>query len=256
MPAQNFDSRSLRIRTCLTYFVLARNRRNDLVQLDADNAAAPRPSGSSAACYRGCRVRCFHCCPSPRSIGSFTVWPDGRWKVSSLCRSACTVYSPGGSSDRRLERVAEHARVEHPFVARLQALDVEAEAVRSTGSCRSLEGAARDRRPSIRSNNRPSTASFDRFGRIRTANPPAGCTSSPRRRDRGERQRAEDEETTTARHGPCVSVLREHLLHVLLEAPRGFRAGCRTCGRRDTRAPARATNRPSPASDRRSGPSP
>src|SRR4030095_2717364 len=42
----------------------------------------------------------LHCCPSPRSIGSFTVWPSARRKVSYRWSNACTQYSPAGTCAR------------------------------------------------------------------------------------------------------------------------------------------------------------
>ena len=79
----------------------------------------------------------FHCWPSPRSIGSLTVWPVASRKVSYLCSERLHRVLAGRQLAQRLERVAEHARRRSPLVAGLQRLDVDAEDLRRmTGSSR------------------------------------------------------------------------------------------------------------------------
>ncbi len=89
---QNFVSRSLWMRSCRMYLVSAGGAIGGISRSSVSVTGPPDGSIRIAAgvLYRlpGARA---HCCPSPRSIGSFTVKPSDRRKVSYLCSSACTV---------------------------------------------------------------------------------------------------------------------------------------------------------------------
>ncbi len=81
---QNLVSRSLWMRTCLTYFV---SFGGGMAGIDLSSSILTTSSfAGSIASSRGLLIRFpgarFHCCPSPRSMGSFTTWPSARRKVS------------------------------------------------------------------------------------------------------------------------------------------------------------------------------
>ena len=92
------------MRTYLTYFVssraksptggFSRSRTTGIVTL--------RDTSMSTCVTADTRLPGLvaNCCPSPRSGGSFTVWPSPRVKVSYRFTSACTRYVPRGTCER------------------------------------------------------------------------------------------------------------------------------------------------------------
>ena len=95
--SQNFVSSSLWIRSCLTYFVSGGGAISGISRSTVRaTGAPPDPTVTHlGTLYRFPGLR-FHCCPSPRSGGSFTTWPSLRRKVSYRLRTAWTQYRPGG----------------------------------------------------------------------------------------------------------------------------------------------------------------
>ena len=81
---QNFVSRSLWIRTCLTYFVSTGGGIGGIAFSSSILTTSSR--SGSIAISRGTLRRLpgarLHCWPSPRSMGSFTTCPSARRNVS------------------------------------------------------------------------------------------------------------------------------------------------------------------------------
>jgi hypothetical protein len=81
---QNFVRRALSMRTCLTYFVstgagIAGIAFSSSILTTSSLAGSIQSSRGVLSRFPGARL---HCCPSPRSIGSFTTCPSARRKVS------------------------------------------------------------------------------------------------------------------------------------------------------------------------------
>jgi hypothetical protein len=81
---QNLVSLSLWMRTWRTYFVSSGGGMGGIAVSRSILTTSSRDG--SIAISRGVLRRFpgarLHCCPSPRSMGSFTTCPSARWKVS------------------------------------------------------------------------------------------------------------------------------------------------------------------------------
>jgi hypothetical protein len=96
---QNFVSRSLWMRTCLTYRVSGGSAIGGISWTISTRAGVSPSVIQRGVLYRLPGFR-LHCCPSPRSGGSFTTWPSDRRKVSYRFSRACTQYRPAGNAVR------------------------------------------------------------------------------------------------------------------------------------------------------------